>query len=290
MCEKDIAPALPARRGARRSLAARTAASIGRHIAEVFENEEVASRPGVLQRVEPRARLLFLVMVAVTVSLVHSLALLAALALVDVCLAAACRVSVRSYLAKVWGSAGVLALILAAPATTRLVTPGRIVVELGALSLTAPGLLGAATLVLRVVASAGVALLVVWTMRWSDILSALSSLRIPDVVIATLAMTQQQIMSLLRTVENMHLARESRTLSHGTARENREWVTGRMAFVIGKSIRRADDVYDAMLARGFSGTVRTVRRLESDAASWVVLSAGAAFCVLIVLADRLMAR
>ena len=72
-------------------------------------------------------------------------------------------------------------------------------------------------------------------------------MRVPDIVVATLAMTQQQIVSLLRTVENIHLARESRMLSAGTAADNRGWVTERMAFVAKKSIKTADDVYDAML-------------------------------------------
>ena len=44
----------------------------------------------------------------------------------------------------------------------------------------------------------------------------------PDVVVATLGMTHKQILTLLRTVEQIHLARESRTLSRGTTRENRD--------------------------------------------------------------------
>ena len=88
-------------------------------------------------------------------------------------------------------------------------------------------------------------------------------MRVPDIVVATLAMTQQQIMSLLRTVENIHLARESRMLSAGTAAENRAWVIERMAFVAKKSIKTADDVYDAMLSRGFSGAMPSLVRLHA---------------------------
>ena len=54
-------------------------------------------------------------------------------------------------------------------------------------------------------------------MRWSDLLRGLSAMRVPDVMVATLAMTQRQILTLLRTVEQMHLARESRTLTRGGA-------------------------------------------------------------------------
>jgi cobalt/nickel transport system permease protein len=290
MCVSDIAPAPPSGHRARRSLAARTAGTVGRHISEVFENEELASRPGLLQRIEPRSRLLLLLMAAVAVSLVHSPLVLASLALAEVGLASASLVPVRSFVAKVWGSAGLFAALVVVPAATRLITPGPVIVPLGVLSLTVPGVLGAITLVLRVVASAGVALLIVWTMRWSDLLGAFSALRMPEVVVSTLAMTQQQVMSLLRTVEQIHLARESRTLTVGTAAENREWVIGRMAFVMKKSIKTADDVYDAMLARGFAGTIRTIRRTRADATSWLLLAAGAVTCALAIGIDRLVAR
>ena len=70
-------------------------------------------------------------------------------------LAAASRVSVSSFALKVWSSAGLLVLLLALPATTQLITPGHVVVPLGAVSLTEPGLWAAATLVIRVVAAAG---------------------------------------------------------------------------------------------------------------------------------------
>jgi cobalt/nickel transport system permease protein len=131
-------------------------------------------------------------------------------------------------------------------------------------------------------------MLVVWTTRWTDILQALTAMRMPDIVVATLAMTQQQIMSLLRTVENIHLARESRMLSAGTAAENRTWVTDRMAFVVKKSVKTADDVYDAMLARGFSGAMPSLVRLHAAARDWVWLTASIFACAALLGVDRVL--
>ena len=149
-------------------------------------------------------------------------------------------------------------------------------------------MLGALTLVLRVVASAGFALLIVWTTRWTDLLSALTAMRMPDVVVATLAMTQKQIVSLLRTVQQIHLARESRTLGLGTTSENRQWVVGRMAFVVHKSVKTADDVYDAMLSRGYTGAMRSIRRLATSGRDWVWLAASASACAFFVAIDRVV--
>jgi cobalt/nickel transport system permease protein len=287
-CEVAIAPAIPRKGRRRRSLARRTADSIGRSIVTVLENEELATRPGLLQRLDPRVKLLSIVVLAVTASLIHSLWLLLFLVAVTVALAAASRVGVGSFLRKVWLSAGLLAIVIALPSTTALVTPGTVVVPLGRVSLTEPGLLGAATLVARVVTAAGFSLLVVWTMCWTEILHALSALRMPSVIVATLAMAHKQILTLLRTVEQVHLARESRTVSRGTTAENRSWVTERMAFVVRKSMKTADDVYDAMLSRGFSGEVRTLVRLHMGLRDWVWTAVSLAGCTGIVLVDRLL--
>lgn len=285
MCESDIAPASVGRQR-RRSLARRTAETIGRHIAEVLDNEELAARPGLLQRIEPRVKLLIIVSFAVTASLLRSPWLLAALFALALVMAWASAVSPASFARKVWGSAGLLAVLLAAPATTAWITPGPVLATFGPITLTVTGVMAAITLVLRVVASAGIALLIVWTMRWTDLLAALTRLRVPDVVVATLAMTQKQIVSLMRTVEQIHLARESRTLVIAATGEDREWVTGRMAFVVHKSIKTADDVYDAMLARGFDGSVRLMSRVTADATSWLYLAGSVAVAVALIGLDR----
>lgn len=271
-----------------RSLAQRTAGAIGCAISEVLDNEDLASRPGLLQRFDPRAKLVSLLAFAVAASLVHSIWVLAGLVATTLALAAVSRVGVLSFARKVWASAGLFAVLIAAPATSQFVTPGPVLIELGPLTLTVPGVLGALTLVLRVVASAGFALLIVWTTRWTDLLSALTAMHVPDIVVATLAMTQKQIVSLLRTVQQIHLARESRTLDFGTASENREWVVGRMAFVVQMSVKTADDVYDAMLSRGYSGAMRSIRHLAMSAQDWAWLAASAALCAASIGLDRVV--
>jgi cobalt/nickel transport system permease protein len=280
--------ALLARRGRGRSLARKTADSIAHAVTEVLENEEIAARPGLLQGLDPRVKLLTLVLFAVTASLVHALWVLIALVGLTLALAGASRVGVSSFARKVWGSAGLLAALIVLPSTLAFFTPGRIVLSVGPLSFTAPGIIGAATLVARVAAAAGFALLIVWTMRWSGLLHALTALHLPDVVVATLAMTQRHILTLLRTVEQIHLARESRTLTRGNNKENRTWVTDRMAFVVRKSMKTADDVYDAMLSRGFSGAMPALAGLRLRSRDWAWSAAVLAVCAAALYADRVV--
>jgi len=272
----------------RRSLARRTALAVQHAVTEVLENDEIASRPGLMQRLDPRVKLLTILLFAVTASLVHSLPVLLGLVALTAGVAAASRLSVVSFSRKVWASAGFFALLLSLPAATAWITPGEVLVSLGPLSITVPGLYIAARLVTRVAAGAGIGLLVVWTTRWTDLLHALTALRMPDLIVATLAMTQKQIVTLLRTVENTHLARESRMLTAGSAKANRVWVTERMAFVARKSMKTADDVYDAMLARGFSGAMPSLVRLRTTVRDWTWVATSVVACAALLGADRIV--
>ena len=139
----------------------------------------------------------------------------------------------------------------------------------------------------RVAAAAGFALLIIWTMRWADLLRALTALRFPDVVVATLAMTQRQILAAADRGADPPGAREPHA-ARGTARQNRDWVTERMAFVVRKSMKTADDVYDAMLARGYTGATPSLRRLRVGPADWAWVAASVALCALALAAGMAM--
>lgn len=278
----------PSRR--RRSLTRRTADAINGALAEVLENEDLARSHGALQGLDPRTRLGTVLVLAVTVSFLHTIPAIALVIVATMVLAAASNVPVLSFSRKVWASAGFFAVLLAAPAMTGWISPGAAIVGDGAFSITVPGVIVATRLTLRVIAGAGIGLLVVWTTRWSDLLGGLTAMRMPDIFVATLAMTQQQIVSLMRTVENVHLARESRMLGIGSAADNRAWVVDRMAFIANRSFRTADEVYDAMLARGFGGDWPTLRRLRMTVRDGAWLVACAAGCALILGLDRMIAR
>jgi cobalt/nickel transport system permease protein len=276
-----------ARRRVRRSLPLRTADRVRGAMLEILENDSVATLPGLMQRLDPRFKLGTIVFFAVLATFLHALSSLVLLLLLTMVLARVSRVSVTSFAAKVWASAGLFAVLLALPAATSWITEGRVLLAIGPVAITVPGLLIATRMVVRVVAGASLGLLVIWTTRWADLLRALTRMRVPDLVVATLAMTQKQVLALLRTVENIQLARESRMLGLGTTRQNRGWVVDRIAFVAKKSMRTADEVYDAMLSRGFSGTMPALVPLRAGRRDWLWLalssSAGAALLAL----DRL---
>lgn len=274
--------------GRSRSIARRTTDAITLAVAEVLADDEIASRAGVLQKVDPRVKLATLAMLAITASLVHSPLLLALLYGTGVALGAASHVGVGSLVRRVWLSAGIFSTIIAIPATTSFVTGGPVLLVLGPIVITRPGALGAMTLILRVVASANFAFLIALTTRWPDILRGLSALKIPDIFVATLGMAQRYVISLLKTVQQMHLAKESRTIARVSTAQERRWVTGRMAFVVKKSINMGNDVYDAMLSRGYSGSVRALSPLKATKIDLLWLGSAIFFCAMLLLANYRM--
>lgn len=255
-----------------RPLALKTASAVRRVVAEIFDDDMVAARDGALQRVDPRIKLVSLLIMAVTASLVHSPLLLGALYLVGLVLAAVSGIGLVSMLRRVWLSAGLFASIVAVPAMTAWITRGPVFFTLGPIPFSEPGVAGGATLILRVVASTNVALLIALTTRWPDILQGLSALKIPEIFIMTLGMAQRYIVSLLRTIEQLHLAKESRTIGRLPASEERRWVTERMAYVVKKSIKMGDDVYSAMLSRGYAGRSPVVKPMKAGARDFAWLS------------------
>ncbi len=65
---------------------------------------------------------------------------------------------------------------------------------------------------------------------------------------------------------------------------------GRIAFVARKSFKTADDVYDAMLARGYSGAWPSMSRLRTTARDWAWIAGCAALSASALGIDRLVSR
>ena len=61
-----------------------------------------------------------------------------------------------------------------------------------------------------------------------------------------------------------------------------------MAFVVRKSMKTADDVYDAMLSRGFTGAMPSLVTLRMEPRDWVWAATSAALCAALVAADRMV--
>ncbi len=244
------------------------------HISEALEAtifaEDISRRPGWLQGLDPRIKVISLLLLVVTVSLVRGLPFLLALYIIALTLAVLSRIPLVFLLKRTLLFIPLFTGIVALPAIFNIITPGKpllVLFDLGQrhiwggivlpqqLAITDTGLKVAARLILRVSAALSFMVLLLLTTRWTSLLKALRVLGAPKVFVVILGMTYRYIYLLLHTVNNMFLARKSRTVGRFSGSDNRRWITTTMGIMVDKSYTLSNDVYQAMLSRGFRGEV-----------------------------------
>jgi cobalt/nickel transport system permease protein len=229
--------------------------------------------PGLLQRRDPRIKLLGMLMLLVVASWSHRVEVILGLYIFLLGTALLSKVPVNLFVKRVWVTVPVFTGLVVLPSIFNIVTPGDpllAIAPLGSarvgpfalpevLTITRQGLLGAVTLVARVGVSVSAMLLLTLTTRWSDLLKALRSLLVPRVFIVVLAMTYRYIFLLLSLAEEMFTARRSRQVGRKpTTREGQQFVASAAATLLGKSYALSQEVYSAMVSRGFRGRVETI--------------------------------
>jgi cobalt/nickel transport system permease protein len=233
----------------------------------VFANQ-YAETKGFFQRVDPRVKLLTVLVLLIVIGLTRRLEILLALYAGTLVLAVASRVSLGFFIKRVWVFIPLFTGIIALPAVLNIVTPGRPLFTVISflsphtfgpfhipqhITITAQGVSGAAILVMRVAASVSMAVLLVVTTPWIRLLKALHVLKTPEVIIMILAMTYRYIHLFLRSVEAMLLAKKSREISDLKMKEEHGWIASRLGVLVAKSYRLSSEVHLAMTSRGWTG-------------------------------------
>ena len=250
-----------------------TLGGITTSIEHAIFTEQHARTDGWLQRRDPRAKLGMFLALVLAASLTASVAVLAALYALTLTAARASRVPFSFFVRRVWLGIPLFAGIVVIPALFIVPGPRLFDLAIGPLHLapSAPGSEGAILFLARVGVSVSVAVLLVMTTPWADILKSLRALHVPQVFVLVLSMTYRYIFLFLHTANGILLARKSRVVARTTGGEQRRWISGTMGNLMSRAFKMSNDVYAAMLARGFSGEMRarSVRRMRT--ADWAAL-------------------
>ncbi|MFO7170516.1 MAG: cobalt ECF transporter T component CbiQ, partial [Chloroflexota bacterium] len=156
------------------------------------------------------------------------------------------------------------------------------------------GLVRFASIVLRSWLSVQAAILLVAATRFPDLMHALRHLRVPQLLVAIISFMYRYLDVLTDEVARLLRAREARSASvpgqpAGGTLLWRARVAGNMAGQLFlRSYERSDRVYSAMLARGFTGTFRTLNQHVMRARDWWALAAMAGALALIQVVGRLI--
>ena len=238
--------------------------------------EELARQNGLLQALDPRAKLIGALALLIAISMSQNLVVIGTLYLLTLPMASASRVPMGFYLKRVWLFMPFFTGVVALPALFSPFSPGAPMLTLIDsaspklfLAITQPGVVTAAFLLLRVGASVSIAVLLILTTRWTTLLKALRVLRVPQAFVLILGMTYRYIYVLLHAVNNMFLARRSRVVGRVSGADNQRWLTASMGAMLTKSYALSDQVYLAMQSRGFRGEALVMESMLWRVRDWI---------------------
>jgi cobalt/nickel transport system permease protein len=236
--------------------------------------ERSARRKGFLQGLDARVKLISVLSLAVGATFLHCVSALWALGLFAFLAMVFSGLGVRRVLSRTWWVAPGLFMLVTLPAVLSVFTPGDSLVILyrtprpvaigpvtlpGQVSITGQGVAVAALLVSRIAVGVMLALMLALTTRWQELLrAAYTGATAPFVLVAT--MMYRYVFVLLRIAEEMHLGKRARTICPGTAAQERRWIGHRVGALFVRSRHLSEQVYAAMLARGYRGEAKAMIR------------------------------
>lgn len=236
----------------------KTLVGIASLLEEAIFSEEYARLPGFLQKLDPRVKVVSFLSLLLAVALARHVEIIIALYFFTLVLAYFSDIPLGFFIKRVWLFIPIFTGVIAFPALFNVVMPGKPLINFGSLAITEQGVRTAILLISRVATSVSFAVLLVLTTRWQSIMRALRVFYVPQTFIVILEMTYRYIFLFLKTVSDMHLARKSRAIRPPKSREGWAWIALRMATLFKKSQHLSEEVYLAMLSRGFNGEAKTL--------------------------------
>ncbi len=249
----------------------RLAGGLSHAIDHALDAEDVSRRDGLLQRLDPRVKVVGLLALILVAVWLKSLLVLGGLFLVAVALALASHVALSRLARQVWLGVFAFTGLIALPAI--FLVPGEILLRLPLLDwpVTLQGVRSAAFLLGRSETAATFALLLILCTPWPHVLKALRIFRVPVVLVVILGMTHRYIFIFLETAGQMFEARRSRMVGGLAARERRRIATASAGVLLGKALALSTDVHLAMIARGYRGEVHLLDDLRMRWTDWMAL-------------------
>lgn len=134
------------------------------------------------------------------------------------------------------------------------------------------------SIVLRSWLSIQIAILLVATTQFPDLIHALEHLRLPRLLITVIAFLYRYMFVLTDEVMRLLRARQSRSAILPGRRGGggilwRAQTAGNMVGQLFlRSYERSDRIYNAMLSRGYQGHIRTFNRHEINSLDWLIMT------------------
>jgi cobalt/nickel transport system permease protein len=244
---------------------------------------ELLSQNGFFQKIDPRIKIFFLMFFIVIVSLKRDLLSELYVWIFVLVLALLSRLNILIFYRRVLFFGFIFGFLIALPSAFNLITKGEIILPIAKLSrpydfwiyhvpatigITRQGMLGVAMLTMRVINSLSLSFLVLYTTPFPEMVRALKVLKVPDTFLIIISLCYKYIFLFSKTVEDMYLAKKGRMIREDSNKKAREWIAGRLAFIFRKTQIRCEEVFRAMVGRGFSDTIKLYGFRKMRATDW----------------------
>ena len=244
--------------------------------------ETTSALPGLLQRFDPRIKVVALLTLIIAVVSTQRLTVLALMFALATGLALASKIRLARLLRQVWLGVALFSGIIVLPAI--FIVPGEAVAHLPLIGwpITLQGLRSAAFVIGRAETAATLSLLLVLTTPWPHVLKALRSLGVPAAIVAILGMTYRYIFVLTQSALQMAEARQSRLMAPLDGPARRRLMLTMIGTLLSKTLALGTEVHAAMVARGYRGEVRLLDDFRTRPADWAFLLAALTVAAIII--------
>jgi len=244
--------------------------------------EEHAVRGGFLQSLDPRIKTVTFMLFILTAVSLKAAAPVGWLYLICLILAVCSNVPIGFFILRTWVFIPLFSLFIAIPALFSAVTPGEPVCEFFILGIkliiTRPGLDGAILFVTRIATSVSLVVLLSLTTRHAELLKVLRGLGVPKVFVLTVSMCYRYLYLFAVMVENIFTAVKSRVGVVVHYKRGQQIVAWNLANMWNRAYRMNEDVYNAMLSRGYTGEPKILSEFHIRFRDWAWLSVSIITC------------
>lgn len=257
---------------------------------ESIFSDEAALKKGFLQSIDPRIKTASVALFLLSALFIKGITLLAFLYLACLLLAHLSKIKLGFFLKRTWIFIPLFSLFIAIPAIFSAFTPGEPLFAFRALGIkliiSRPGLFGAILFVVRVVTSVSFVILLSLVTRHNELFSVLRIFRIPQIFVITLSMCYRYIYLFVGIVENTYIAIKSRVGIRIRYQKGQRIVAWNVASLWQRSVQLNEELYKAMLSRGYTGEPRVLDEFRTNAKDLAWLFTATIISALVVYLDR----
>ena len=245
-------------------------------------SEVYANRKGLLQSLDPRIKTLSFLAFLVTAVSLKSAVLIGFLYVFCLIFAFFSSIPVRYFLIRTLLFIPLFSLGVVLPTLFSSVTPGEPVWSFHVFGITGiitrPGLDGAVLFVVRIATSVSLVVLLSVTTRHSELLKVLRVFGVPQLFVLTVSMCYRYLYLFATMVENIFTAVKSRVGVVSHQRQGQNVVAWNIANTWNRTTQMSEEVYMAMISRGYTGEPRLLSKFHATPKDWLWLLCAVVIC------------